>query len=176
MSDNYISANDSIRVVNLTLSELKKLKKENSDKQLAKIASLQDEYNIKDRNLNEAENIILRYKSIQITELKPEVDTIYITVADSSNTDVIQPEKKVIKRNYEFNNGCIYFTASMLFDDKFHLNVINPGFKTNISILDYTRRKPVKLLFGLRIGKKENNMIAKSDCGTVEVVKYKKVK
>lgn len=175
MSENfYETFNDLNKHYNLKLSEFKKLKKENNE-YVIKIDSLQQENKIKDRHINSAENIILSYRHAEIKEIIPVVDTIYVEAKKELKNSLNEPEK-IIRRKYHYNDGCICFNASVNANDpEDRLIVDNAGFNTDISIIDYTRRKK-SWFFGLRLGKKEDKIVAKSDCGEINVIKYERIR
>lgn len=168
MTDNYNSANDSIRISVLSAKEFRDLKKEAEDVNLKVIDSLQKALRIKNKQVNSATQVIVRYRDSPKTVIVPKVDTVYIKKDSAQNT------APFAKLKYNYIGKCITFDATV--DSKMNMTVDNVTYADNFTLIDYTRRRKT-WLFGLRLGRKKRDMETHSNCGAIsKVSKYVKSK
>ena len=134
------------KVIKLNNSEFKKYIQEN-DKELLRRVSDSLKMKIRPQNVTKYNNTSYYYKDTNIVEIP------LIEVAD--------------KVEFSHRDSC--FAISGIVDVVSNKVIItNRELKDNIIKLNYVKRKPIKWLFGLRIGKKEAGVYIESNCGKTQ--------
>jgi|GEM_PF-3766384 len=121
------------------------------------------------KNKLEQDNIKLRNIEKIINNNYSAKDTVLKIIEINKVVDAIK-ENKPISVPFNDNSNCFKINGKIKYDgkDSLSVNIENRELSDTLNYVYSSRRKPVKFLFSLRIGKRIPNLLLYGKCGKVE--------